>query len=80
MTTIHQTSHGYARAKGFDEHLENIVVTNLAGTLEIDGDQRFVVPILFVAILISDAAAVTYTFSTDSSNRIVSVRIELVRR
>ena len=62
MATIHQTGHGDACTKGLNENLENVIVANLAAALEIDGNQCFVIPVIFVAILISNTTAVAYPF------------------
>ena len=62
MATIHQTCHGDACTKGFDENLENVIVANLAAALEINGNQCFVIPVVFIAILISNATSVACPF------------------
>lgn len=57
MTTVHQAGHGDTTLQRLDEKLKNVIVTNLAITFKIDWNQRFVVSVIFVAVLIWNTTA-----------------------
>mmetsp|Transcript_24377 Transcript_24377/g.57175 ORF Transcript_24377/g.57175 Transcript_24377/m.57175 type:complete len:202 (+) Transcript_24377:255-860(+) len=53
VTAIHQTSHDNASRHGSNEILEKVIVTNLAAAGVIHRHERFIISVLFVAVLVS---------------------------
>ena len=58
VATIHQHSDTDTLGDTFDQVFVQVVVDDLSGTFEVDRDQCFVVPVIFIAAFVNDTASV----------------------